>query len=111
MRISSVDRALARELAEIMGQDERIEKMLAITLWAHRQLPADGVAPETRTLVRCQAVPVPQPVTYYGPIQDVELSAQVVTTTETVTFKYDDAGRVISQTTETATTSTAPVTA
>lgn len=51
--------------------------------------------------------PVPHPVTYYAPIQEAtEAGAQVVTTTEVVTFKYDEAGRVISQTTETVTTST-----
>lgn len=54
--------------------------------------------------------PVPQPVTYYVPVVS-DASAQVVTTTEVVTFKYDDEGRVVSQTTETVTTSTEPVTA
>lgn len=53
---------------------------------------------------------VPQPVTYYAPVM-TEVSAQVVTTTEVVTFKYDDDGRVVSQITETVTTSTVPVTA
>lgn len=54
--------------------------------------------------------PVPQPVTYYAPVM-TEVIAQVVTTTEVVTFKYDDDGRVVSQITETVTTSTEPVTA
>lgn len=50
---------------------------------------------------------VPHPVTYYAPIQGAT-EAQVVTTTEVVTFKYDDAGRVISRRTETVTTATGP---
>lgn len=54
--------------------------------------------------------PVPHPVTYYVPIQEAsEVSAQVVTSTEVVTFQYDEAGRVIRQVTDAVTTSTEPV--
>lgn len=104
------ERAAANELTRLT-EDMGLYARLAVDAngfvwWAHE----DGSWSMART--NPDNKPVPQPVTYYAPVHDrAEVGAHVVTTTEVVTFKYDDDGRVISQTTETVTTATGPVTA